>query len=97
MVKRRRFLRVEDLHKEGENGLSGLSGLSAIEKVEKIASLSNTVVSNAQQVGNVIAPLMNVKQQESVSWNTFITSLGLAFLGGIFVGILLTASERRYR
>jgi uncharacterized membrane protein YjjP (DUF1212 family) len=69
-------------------------GLSALEKVEQVATLSNRVVNSSQQVGNFMATLMNIKPQEYVSWQTFITGIGIAFIAGVLVSPLLFGSRR---
>jgi uncharacterized membrane protein YjjP (DUF1212 family) len=82
------------IDKENLQDQKTFDGLSALEKVEQVATLSNRVVNSSQQVGNVMATLMSIKPQEYVSWQTFITGIGIAFIAGVLVSPLLFGSRR---
>jgi hypothetical protein len=82
------------IDKEALQDQKTFDGLSALEKVEQIATLSNRIVNSSQQVGNMMATLMNIKHQEYVSWQTFITGIGIAFIAGVLMSSLVFSGRR---
>jgi hypothetical protein len=83
------------IKKEDLQDQKSFDGLNALEKIEQVATLSNKVVNTSQQVGNMVATLMNIKHQEYVSWQTFITGIGIAFIAGVLMSSLIFSSGRR--